>query len=141
VDARIKRVALNEKGRLRVPAHKIRSVYIWKDGVTPGRSGSAVLNGHTSAKREGDFDHLRHLEKGDTAETFAGGKTCDWSVRSNNERKPAWFTDERLAELNSFIGPPRLVFITCSKFLGYSPDGHAVYRMRTVTKLKLVSCS
>jgi LPXTG-site transpeptidase (sortase) family protein len=100
-----------------------------------------VLAGHTSSKRDGVFDHLKRLEKGDTATTVAGGKTCTWRVRSNTERKPGWFTDERMAELYSSIGPPRLVLMTCSSFLGYSKDGHAIYRLRTVTKLKVVSCS
>lgn len=109
--------------------------------MVPGKTGSSVLAGHTSSKRDGVFDHLKRLEKGDTAKTTTGGKTCHWVVQSNNERKPAWFTQERMEKLYHIDGEPQLVFMTCSKFLGYGPGGHAIYRLRTVTKLKLTSCS
>jgi LPXTG-site transpeptidase (sortase) family protein len=106
----------------------------------PGEPGNAVLNGHTSSKRDGVFDKLHKLERGDTAQTTSKMGTCDWRVRANYELPPAWFTPEHMKKLYRMDGKPGLVFITCSKFLRYGRDGHAIYRKRTVTMLSFQGC-
>jgi LPXTG-site transpeptidase (sortase) family protein len=117
------------------------SAFLWKDGVTPGEPGQAVLNGHTAVKREAVFNKTHLLTAGDMATTVAGDWTCNWEVSSNKAHPPGWFTKQRMNKLYDSNGPPRLVFITCWKFIGVSDDGEVRFRKRMVTELKMLDCS
>jgi len=66
VNAEIQYVGVNDKGEMEVPSN-ITDVGLFKFGVIPGQTGSAVIAGHFNGEnnQEGVFANLNKLKAGD----------------------------------------------------------------------------
>lgn len=113
----------------------ITRVYHWRQGVTPGERGSAVLDGHTChfSCTHGVFQDLAKLHVGNRAKTRIGTKLSTFKVtrvlRHLKHRSSSWW-----AALYDDTGPSRLVLVTC----GDPSDKDGKYHSRTVVFLKRI---
>lgn len=121
VDAGIIPVGVTRAGSLAI-GRSVRNVYRWRDGVLPGRRGSAVLAGHTWSKGPGVFDDLGALKVGNRVVV---GR---FRFRVTRVRRVTAMSPHEVSQLFSERGPARLVLITC----GDRNDRTGVYRTRII---------
>ncbi|AUG77491.1 peptidase C60 [Kitasatospora sp. MMS16-BH015] len=128
VDAPVTTLGLDREGRLEAPADTDRNLAGWyREGVTPGQRGTAVLAGHVDT-REGPavFYGLGSLRRGDQLEVAGADRGASWFVVDAVEVYPKKdFPDEKV------YGPGRgsqLRLITCggSYREGEGYDGNVV---------------
>ncbi len=127
VNAGVIPVGVTRSGQLDI-GRSVRDVYRWRSGVLPGRSGSAVLAGHTWSKGPGVFDRLGRLEPGDRVHVGSSR----FEVR--RVRRVRDMSRRAVAALFSDRGRPRLVLITC----GDRNDLTGVYRTRIIVNARLL---
>lgn len=126
VNAPIRTVGITADGGLAVGS-SASTVYRWKDGVTPGQRGSAVLAGHTWEAGDGVFDHLARLRKGNVIRV---GKHRFKVTRKQRVQRmgPA-----QVAALYADTGPARIVLITCG-----DRDAQGTYHSRILVRARKV---
>ncbi|OLZ63555.1 class F sortase [Streptomyces amritsarensis] len=119
VDAPLVGLGLDRGGHLEVPPPERRDLAGWyRDGTTPGATGTAVIAGHVDdAAGPGVFYHLGALRRGAAIEVpRADGRTAVFTVHAVEVHDARAFPDTRV------YGPsPRaeLRVITCGG--GFSP--------------------
>lgn len=116
VDAPVKPVGTTADGAQDVPK-SIDDTGWWRDGVQPGKSGNAVIVGHTASSDDGVFDDLGKLDRGD--------EVVVRSARGNLRYKVTRLTSVKVDDFSRIspavyreTGPPGLVLMTCGDWNG-----------------------
>lgn len=116
VNAPVTQVGTTADGAQDVP-ESIDDAGWWRDGVQPGRSGNAVVVGHTASSADGVFDDLGDLRRGDDIEVRSAGGTLHYDVTRMTSVKVADFN--RISPLVYRPGGrPGLVLMTCGDWNG-----------------------
>ncbi|CUR61434.1 exported hypothetical protein [metagenome] len=124
-------VALDADGAL-VPPADARVVGWWSGGVRPGgRTGAALLTGHTVHDGTGVFDDLARLEVGDAVEVLTRRRVLDfrvWKVREVTRARLATSANRLFDQ----TGDATLVLVTCSDWDGVRYLGNTVVVARAL---------
>ena len=126
-DAAIIPVGTTRAGHLAIGT-SVTAVYRWRDGVLPGRPGSAVLAGHTWSRGDGVFDRLGSMRRGDR---FSVGRH---RFRVTRVARVHRMSRAQVAALFSDRGRARAVLITC----GDRSNTTGVYATRILVFANLV---
>ncbi|MEK7612835.1 MAG: class F sortase [Patescibacteria group bacterium] len=125
----IQAVGVTADGAMDVPSGRTNNVGWYKDGATPGKKGSAVLDAHVYAA----FSNLKNVEVGDDVYvTDADGRRLHFEV---TERVVYALADVPLQKLFNRADAKRLNLITCAG--EYSIMG-GIYDHRLIVYTKLV---
>lgn len=130
LDSPIQGMGLNKKGELDVPSGKTNNVGWYKNGVTPGQAGAAVLDAHVFAA----FSKLQYLTPGsDIYILMASGKKLHFTV---NAAKKFKLSEIESSDLFQKTSHQVLNLITCA---GNLTKDHSTYDHRLVVYTSLKS--
>jgi len=110
-------VGIRARGGALIPPSNPRVVGWWSDGARPGRTGSALITGHTVHSGGGAFDQLDRLVAGNTVVVTTASARIRYAVVAvTTYRKQA--LARHAAEVFDQGTPSRLVLVTCEDWNG-----------------------
>ena len=126
--SKIQGVGVNKKGNMDVPSGKTNNVGWYKHGITPGETGTAVLDAHNTAA----FKKLDALPLGE--DIYIYNSSGEWLHFSVVEAKT--YPIEKLSPSTLFAqaNAPQINLITCAGLL--LGNGEASHRLIVSAKLK-----
>ena len=125
--SKIQGVGVNKKGNMDVPSGKTNNVGWYKHGVTPGETGTAVLDAHNTAA----FKKLNALPVGE--EIYIYTSSSEWLKFEVTKAKT--YPVEKLSPSTLFAqaNAPQINLITCAGLL--LGNGEASHRLIVSAKL------
>jgi sortase (surface protein transpeptidase) len=119
--------------RIPLTRESLRRSYFWRGDGVPGEKGSVLISLHSNRHGWAAGNRLPRLKRGATVRLVTPDGVARFRIVRSDPRAPLNLSEKEMAELQSNIGPSRIVLTTCNKF-ALGRNGQYKFRSLAVAK-------